>query len=146
MNLLDIFSGGSRQGKEFTDKEFNSVAALYNGDIVRDNFCSISVAEMNEILQKYIEMPLDQTNLCSLDYLAYLEEYDTYYMKHRDTNMCQVKLLKGYRSADSSVTILHERQCMYAWFSELGVLALRQAPTALGYYFVSNVPYDTDFT
>lgn len=56
-------------------------------DIVR-----VSVTEMNEILQKYFGLTLEETNMAGLENAVYWEETDSYYMKYVGLNAPQMHI------------------------------------------------------
>ena len=65
----------------------------------------ITTREMNEFLQKYMGITLEETNKYGLDKMYYLEEYDAYYFMHADTNVNYAIFKAGKINDDGTITL-----------------------------------------
>ena len=95
----------------------------------------VTSQEMNDVLQKYLGMTLDETNKIGLASLEYLEEYDAYYNIAGDTMMSQYDFGIGWYNEDGTITLqYHDALSSY---NPTYQVTLREENG--NYYFVSNV-------
>lgn len=108
----------------------------------------VSSAELDALLLEYTGVPLEKTNKVGLPkanelaqekgYLTYLEDYDTYYWCHGDTNYRgEVIFQSGEREGDLIRLIYDDT------FYGDGVKCVTLRDVGEGkYHFVSNLPYE----
>ena len=76
-------------------------------DKIHSPIIRITTREMNEFLQKYMGITLEETNKYGLDKMYYLEEYDAYYLVHADTNVSYVIFQGGKTNDDGTITLMY---------------------------------------
>lgn len=76
-------------------------------DKIHSPIIRITTREMNEFLQKYMGITLEDTNKYGLDKMYYLEEYDAYYLMHADTNVSYVIFQGGKINDDGTITLMY---------------------------------------
>lgn len=131
INLEDLFYDCPQGGATLADEE---MAALKQemGEIETD-IQKVPASYMDEMLQKYANVKLADTNKVDLDAFVYLSEYDAYYLQHGDTHYSSVTVESGEKNVDGTVKLL----CLYAETEakyEVTLIAHED-----GYYFVSNL-------
>ena len=86
IDLFELFYCGTGEDYSMAEEELAQVGAF---DTNGEQICpttKMPVSAMNEVLQTYLGLTLEQTDKVGLDNFAYLEEYDAYYNTHGDTN------------------------------------------------------------
>lgn len=98
---------------------------------------------MNDILQKYYGITLEESQKVGLDTFVYWEETDAYYHNHSDTALTSVTLLSGYHTEDGCVHLIYQPD---SYSKELAQITLRWADEdeLFGgcYRFIANQPYE----
>ena len=94
---------------EVSDPE---VQLLLDGQIeeIYTDITKVTTSQMNQILQKYTGLSLEQTNKNGLNDMYYLAEYDAYYMMHGDTNYNRYKIEKGFYSTGGIIALLYTKE------------------------------------
>ena len=87
--------------------------------------------EMDDFLQKYAGVTLDETNKKYLDQFIYLEEYDAYYLLHGDTNFQRCKVLSLEKNEDGTIVLTYEQES-----GEKEIVTLKESGDS--YQFISN--------
>lgn len=86
---------------------------------------------MDDFLQKYAGVTLDETNKKDLDQFIYLEEYDAYYLLHGDTNFQRCKVLSLEKNEDGTIVLTYEQES-----GEKEIVTLKESGDS--YQFISN--------
>ena len=93
----------------------------------------VPASYMDDMLSKYANIKLADSNKVELDMLVYLEDYDAYYSMHGDTHYTPVEVKSGVKDANGNVKL----QYLYVEDELEYVVTLKAYEN--GYYFVSNV-------
>ncbi len=131
ISLEELFYDCSRDDQERTDEE-NAALKQEMGEIETD-VLKVSTSYMDEMLQKYANIKLEDTNKVDLDGFVYLEEYDAYYLQHGDTHYSSITVESGVKDNNGTVKL----QCLYTETEETYEVTLTAHED--GYYFVSNL-------
>lgn len=111
---------------------------VYGGDWPDCPTYEISSAELDALLQEYTGVPLAESNRIGVGGFVYLEDYDTYYWCHGDTNYRrEVVFQSGEREGDLIRLIYDDT----FWGDGMKCLTLRDVGEGK-YHFVSNLPYE----
>lgn len=136
IDLHYLFYGGvsgngsgqvSQEEKHFLEQE-------YNIEIMTD-VAKVTRIEMDDILQKYINLTREETNLININNLYYLEEYDAFYNVAGDTMMSKYDFEGGWINENGTITLQY-RDAL-GNFEETRQVTLREVGGT--YHFVSNV-------
>lgn len=100
----------------------------------------ITTKEMNDVLQKYMGITLEETNKYGLDKMYYLEEYDAYYIMHDDTNWFYAIFQAGKINADGTITLQYYRSMDDG--SPVYWVTLKE--TDGKYYIISNIMVESE--
>lgn len=65
---------------------------------------------MEDILDRYLGLSLEESGLVGLDHLYYLQEYDAYYSAARDTTMVMPHFTAGTRQETGEVELVYHDQ------------------------------------
>lgn len=111
IDLYKLFYNGIPETcNDICDEEKKILSAIDAGaehlDIIK-----ITSLQMNNILQTYADIEIDQTEKYNLDKLIYLERYDAYYMIHGDCIDTRCEVISGTPNGGwvSNSAILDER-------------------------------------
>lgn len=86
-DLYQLFYNGTGEPVEITEEERQAVAdAAWDGEDPGLDLVKCPAGKMDEILQEYLGLSLEETDKCGLDQFTYLPEYDAYYTFQSDTN------------------------------------------------------------
>ena len=86
INLFELFYCGTGQPYGMGKEELAQVGAFdENGEEICPT-TKLPVESMDEVLTTYLGLTVDQTQKIGLENFTYLEEYDSYYHSHGDTN------------------------------------------------------------
>lgn len=107
VNLYELFYNGSgmRDSAGEISKEEMQLLKERHIDEIETDLVRVTRKEMNEVLQKYLGISLEETSKVGLDRMYYLEEYDAYYMMHGDTNYNRYEFEAGRVNDDGSITL-----------------------------------------
>ncbi len=97
----------------------------------------VSTGYMNEVLEKYANMNMGETNKVNLDSFVYLEAYDAYYLSRGDYHYENCLMISGYKDNNGITHLKYERSDSF--YYEVILM-----PYEDGYYFVSNKKVMTD--
>lgn len=138
INLFELFyngvynsmSGGWTAGDVPEEElvllaEFDSSAPYL--DVIK-----ITANEMEAVLQEKLGLSLEETGKTGLENFYYLEEYDSYYLIHGDTNFDQCTVTSGTWESDDKLTLKYTKEY------EGGQWVVTLQKTDAGYRFVSN--------
>lgn len=92
----------------------------------------ISTAQMNEILEQYFGISLDETTGNGLDWLTYLEDTDCYYTRHSSTNAISPEITAAYLLEDGTIAMYYMESRIIG--NSLAILK----PVGDGYQILSN--------
>lgn len=88
---------------EVSEEEITLVLTRYG--LEKLDVSRATIAEMNEVLEKYAGRTLDTTNKVGLDSLYYIEENDAYYNVTGDTTYMKCDITKGWTNEDGTITL-----------------------------------------
>ncbi len=104
------------------------------------DYYRLPAAQMNETLQKYLGLSMEDTLGVGLENLTYWTEADCYYVSHGDTNAIQVLVHSAYRQDDGTIIMFYSNgnfdKEAEAAPEHMAVLL----PCDDGYQFISNQP------
>ena len=109
IDLYELFYNGAYivgNVSEVSEEEKQLLLDRYV-DEIHSPVIRIATWEMNEFLQKYMGITLEETNKYGLDKMYYLEEYDAYYLIHADTNVSYVIFQGGKINDDGTITLMY---------------------------------------
>lgn len=98
----------------------------------------ISTAQMNDILEQYFGITLDQAVGNGLDWLTYLEDTDCYYTRHSSTNAISPMITAAYLLEDGSIAMYYTESS-----SIIGNGLAILKPVGGGYQILSNKSINT---
>lgn len=119
---------------EMTNEEVQSVReyeAINGGGHIGDLY-KVPVVYMEDVLKKYTNLTLDETNKVGLEKWLYLSEYEAYYSTKSDIGYMEIEVTSGYKGEDGCIHLIY---CNGIGLTYEVVLQ----PHAEGYYFVSNI-------
>ncbi len=111
IDLYQLFYNGAGQPVEITEEERRAAALAHTGSEESEwDLIKCPAGEMDEVLQEFLGLPLEETDKVGLDRFIYLPEYDAYYDFHTDTNYPgDVTFLSGERK-DGKVLLYYESE------------------------------------
>lgn len=134
VDLFQLFYCGSGFEETITEEERAAVVAYNGWDMEPDCACTkISRSNMDAVLTMYMGLAFSDTEKIGLENFTYLEEYDSYYFYHGDTNYRQVISFARGEREDDIIRLFYDDQFMNDGEK---VLTLREQ--AGSYLFVSN--------
>ena len=98
--------------------------------------------DMENILQRYLGMSLEETNKVNLYKLYYLEEYDAYYHIAGDSVLIQISIVDGWKEDETGNIILQYFDALSGNPTDLYQVTLKLVKG--NYCFVSNVKLSGD--
>lgn len=109
IDLFQLFYNGTGDPMDITEEERRAVAeAGYGGADPEVDLVKCPRARMDEILQEYLGLSLDETDQWGLDQFTYLEEYDAYYHFCGDTNYPGNVVFTSGERKDGKVLLYYE--------------------------------------
>lgn len=144
INLYELFYCGSYiigTNSMASEEEKQLLLDRYLDEIYTDVF-RIKTWEMNEVLQKYMGITLEETNKIGLDKMYYLEEYDAYYMMHADTNWFFANFEAGKINDDGTITLQYYRDNYYDGTTPTYWVTLKEVDGK--YYIISNIRVESE--
>ena len=103
-----------------------------------------TAAYINEVMQTYLGISLEESEKNGLDKIFYNAEYDAYYLMHSDALCVCVQVESGERKEDGTVTLVYRKAYqLFTHMTEQEINALPQYQVVLketenGYQFLSN--------
>lgn len=103
-----------------------------------------TTAYINEVMQTYLGISLEESEKNGLDKFFYNEEYDAYYLMHSDALCVCVQVESGERKEDGTVTLVYRKaHQLFTYMTEQEINALPQYQVVLketenGYQFLLN--------
>ena len=144
INLYELFYGGSYiigTNNMASEEEKQLLLDRYLDEIYTD-VIRVKTWEMNEVLQKYMGITLEETKKIGLDKMYYLEEYDAYYMMHGDTNWFFANFEAGKINDDGTITLQYYRDDFYYGTTPTYWVTLREVDGK--YYIISNIMVESE--
>ncbi|MBQ2902697.1 MAG: M56 family metallopeptidase [Agathobacter sp.] len=108
---------------------------------IHNDVTRVSSDEMNQILQKYMGLSIEQTTKLGIDYMYYLTEYDAYYIHHGDTNYERYEFEKGFFNGDGTITLLYKS---FSDYINVPKYIVTLKPVGDSYQFISNMKIGND--
>lgn len=103
----------------------------------------LPAAQMNETLQTYMGLSMEDTLGIGLEHMTYWAEADCYYVWHGDTNAIQVLIHSAYRQDDGTIIMFYSN----GNFDKEAEAAPEHVAVLLpcddGYQFISNQPAES---
>ncbi len=103
-----------------------------------------TTAYINELMQNYLGISLEESEKNGLDRFFYNAEYDAYYLMHSDALCVCVQVESGERKEDGTVTLVYRKaHQLFTHMTEKEINALPKYQVVLketenGYQFLSN--------
>lgn len=122
INLYNLFYDGDGNTYDVTEDERKQLKSALGTDELLD-VIKVPVDAMNQTLNRYAGISLDDTIKLGLDGMIYLADYDAYYYSHGDSNYCEYKMKSGKRTADGKVSLRYDGDLGYEYevtFAEFG--------------------------
>ena len=133
INLFELFYNGMKGAyAQISEAELVALTELCM-DAPYLDIMKVTTEEMDTFLQKNMGIGLEQTQKKGLDSFYYLEEYDSYYLVHGDTNFAWCTVVSGTWIDDNMLEMEYEKEY------EEGRWIVTLQKTETGYLFVSNV-------
>lgn len=133
INLFELFYNGMKGAyAQISEAELAALTELCM-DAPYLDIMKVTTEEMDTFLQKNMGIGLEQTQKKGLDSFYYLEEYDSYYLVHGDTNFAWCTVVSGTWIDDNMLEMEYEKEY------EEGRWIVTLQKTETGYLFVSNV-------
>lgn len=131
IDLFQLFYNGIPEVQlEISDEEKNTLVksdeAAQHLDIIK-----ITQPMIDNFLQEYAGVNMDDTNQVGLDQFIYLEEFDAYYLIHSDTNYARCNVVSGTESEGGYILLDYEMN------GRKGIVTLKNIEG--DYRFISNV-------
>lgn len=131
---------------KFFNEKFFTTETEYPGRWVRNNILhtEFTTSRLNEYMQRYLGISLEESEKNGLDTFYYNPEYDAYYLMRSDAMGTFVQVKSGERKEDGTVVLVYLRSGQpFAHLKEKELEALPQYQVVLketetGYQFVSN--------
>lgn len=137
IDLYELFYNGAGGniigGSDIPSEDEKNLILDYFRDAPFTDLIRITREDMDDVLQKYMAITLDETNKVGLDKMYYLEKYDVYYMMHGDTNYARYVFEKGSVNEDGTITLQYHDMDNGDWY----LLTLTEENGE--YHFVSNI-------
>lgn len=142
INLFELFyngvyhgmSGGLAAG-DVSEEEL-ALLAEFDSEAPYLDVMKVTTDEMNAVLQEKLGISLEGTKKIGLENFYYLEEYDSYYLIHGDTNFDWCTVVLGTWEPGDRLTLEYTKE--YAQ----GQWTVTLQKTDDGYLFVSNKKTD----
>lgn len=136
IDLFELFYNGfynSVRGSwsQAGEEELALLAELDDAAIYLD-VMKVTAEEMEAVLQEKLGLSLEETQKKGLENFYYLEEYDSYYLVHGDTNFDWCTVTSGIRESGDRLTLEYTKE----YEGGQWVVTLQKADD--GYLFVSN--------
>lgn len=108
MNLFWLFYDGDPTAK-VTEEERAYLASLPNGDFLLSlDISKVTTAKMNEVLQTYFGITLEETQGIGLDSFHYYKPTDSYLNSHGDTAAGIYTFVSGVELDNGDVTLYYD--------------------------------------
>ncbi|MDE6014216.1 MAG: hypothetical protein K2H41_00755 [Acetatifactor sp.] len=136
IDLFELFYNGfynsvSGNWSQAGEEELAILAELDDAAIYLD-VMKVTAEEMEAVLQEKLGLSLEETQKKGLENFYYLEEYDSYYLVHGDTNFDWCTVTSGIRESGDRLTLEYTKEY------EGGQWVVTLQKTDDGYLFVSN--------
>lgn len=106
---IDLFQLFYNASEPYTEEERQAVAdAGYEGDDPQLDLTKCTASQMNEVLETYLGLTLEETDRWGLDQFTYLPEYDAYYFFHGDTNSIGPVTFTSGEYRDGNILLYYE--------------------------------------
>lgn len=131
IDLFQLFYNGIPGIEQQISSEERADLTEYNEANIDLDIIKITHTQINEFLQEYAGVNLEDTNQNGLDQFIYLEEYDAYYLIHSDINYFHCNIISGTRNEDDTITLKYEMN------NERAAVTMKENEN--GYQFISNI-------
>lgn len=106
---IDLFQLFYNACEPYTEEERQAVVdAGYEGYDPQLDLTKCTTSQMNEVLQTYLGLTLEETDRWGLDQFTYLPEYDAYYFFHGDTNSIGPVTFTSGEYRDGNILLYYE--------------------------------------
>ncbi|MGM9640358.1 MAG: hypothetical protein ACI3V3_03230, partial [Faecousia sp.] len=139
INLKELFYRGILETDEvLSEEERTYLESVWSEFECQLDITRIPTARMEEVLQQYLGLSLEDTAGVGLEDLTYWEDADCYYLSHGDTNAIQILVHSAYIQPDGTIQMYY---CNGNFVREAEAEPERMAvlqPTDDGYLILSN--------
>lgn len=123
-------SAGDRWSQ--ADGEELALLAELDSEALYLDVMKVTAEELEAVLQEKLGLGLEETQKKGLENFYYMEEYDSYYLIHGDSNFDWCSVTSGTREAGGKITLEYTKEY------EGGRWTVTLQETDGGYLFVSN--------
>ena len=144
INLYELFNSGSYiigTNSMASEEEKQLLSDRYQDEIT-GYVVRVKTWEMDEVLQKYMGISLEETNKYGLDKMYYLEEYDAYYRVDVGSNWSYVNFEAGKINADGTITLQYYKENYFDGPTSTYRVTLREVDGK--YYIISNIMVESE--
>ena len=144
INLYELFNSGAYiigTNSMASEEEKQLLSDRYQDEIT-GYVVRVKTWEMDEVLQKYMGISLEETNKYGLDKMYYLEEYDAYYRVDVGSNWSYVNFEAGKINADGTITLQYYRENYFDRPTSTYRVTLREVDGK--YYIISNIRVESE--
>jgi hypothetical protein len=96
-----------------------------------------TIEDMDEVLTRYMNITLEETNKRDIEYMYYLEEYRAYYTCVGDTEYTKYDILYGWTNDDGTITLQYMHDPNLSSDDTIYRVTLKEENG--NYYFISNL-------
>ena len=128
---IDLYLLFYNDADQVSEDEIAQLTELYS-EAANLDITKVTTEEMDAFLQENLGLGLEDTEKRGLDDFFYLEDYDSYYIVHGDTNFKWCTVISGIWESDDKVTLEYEKR------DEEDRWTVTLQKTDDGYLFISN--------
>lgn len=138
INLYHLFYNGkiSADGQNVSQEEISLLETRYSAMTNLDIY-KRTIEDMNEVLIRYMNITLEETNKRDIEKMYYLEEYSAYYTCVGDTKYTKYDILHGWTNDDGTITLQYMHDQNLSIDDTIYRVTLKEENG--NYYFISNL-------
>ncbi|MBR2045511.1 MAG: hypothetical protein IJ958_05180, partial [Agathobacter sp.] len=142
INLNHLFYCGADGfgGGEISEEEKDLLYQRYT--VPQLDFTRTTTDEMNVLLQKYMNISLEEANQLWLEYMYYLPEYNAYYKVVGDTKYSKYDIMAGWKNPDGTISLVYTDKLT----SIVCYFEVTLQKDGNSYYFLSNIQLPEDLS
>lgn len=104
-----FYNGTGKTTYQITEEEMAKLSEL-DSEAPYLDIVKVTTDDINAFLQEKLGMALEETQQTGLDSFYYLEEYNSYYLVHGDTNYNKCTVISGSWESDDTIRLLYEKE------------------------------------
>lgn len=102
-----FYKGIPEVDNTLSESERAYLETVWTGSEFMLDYYRLPAARMNETLQRYLGLSMEDTLGVGLEHMTYWEGADCYYVSHGDTNAIQVLVHSAYRQDDGTIIMFY---------------------------------------